>query len=49
LGKKTDEEQIRGLIVDEFILFYEATLDAIIVHSVWDCRQNPQDLIIEKR
>jgi hypothetical protein len=49
LGIKTDEEQIRGLIVDEFILFYEATSDAIIVHTVWDCRQNAEDLVIRKR
>jgi len=49
LGIKTDQELIRGLIVDEFILFYEATTEAIIVHSVWDCRQNPQNLIIRKR
>ncbi|MBA4408870.1 MAG: type II toxin-antitoxin system RelE/ParE family toxin [Bacteroidota bacterium] len=46
LGKATDIESIRGLIVDEFILFYEITKDRIIVHTVWDCRQNPEDLKI---
>jgi hypothetical protein len=48
LGTKTDDKLIRGLIVDEFILFYEATSEVIIVHSIWDCRQNPQKLIITK-
>ena len=47
LGKATDIESIRGLIVDEFILFYETTKDRIIVHTVWDCRQNPADLKIK--
>jgi plasmid stabilization system protein ParE len=48
LGTRTDDEQIRGLIVDKFILFYEVTTEAIIVHSVWDSRQNPEDLIFGK-
>ena len=47
LGKVTDFESIRGLIVEEFILFYEITKDQIIVHTVWDCRQNPDDLRIK--
>lgn len=47
LGRATDLESIRGLIVDEFILFYEITKDQIIVHTVWDCRQNPEDLRIK--
>jgi len=46
LGIKTEIESVRGLIVDEYILFYEITAKQIMVHSVWDCRQNPKDLII---
>ncbi len=48
IGIKTDLDSVRGLIVDEFILFYEIYSDKIIVHSVWDCRQNPDDLTINK-
>ena len=44
IGIKTEIESVRGLIVDEFILFYEVTPGKIIVHSVWDCRQNPDSL-----
>lgn len=44
IGIVTDDITIRGLIVGEFILFYEATSDLIIVHTIWDCRQNPDDL-----
>ncbi len=47
LGIKTEMESVRGLIVDGFILFYEITSDKIIVHTVWDCRQNPNDLEIK--
>jgi len=47
LGRTTDDESVRGLIIEEFILFYEITEDRIIVHTVWDCRQNPEDLRIK--
>jgi len=47
IGTKTDLESVRGLIVNEFILFYEVTTELIIVHTVWDCRQNPNDLRIK--
>jgi plasmid stabilization system protein ParE len=48
IGIKTDIEDIRGLIVDNYILFYEVTSEMIVVHTVWDCRQNPDDLIIKQ-
>jgi len=44
IGIKTDLDTVRGLIVDDFILFYEVTSEKIIVHTVWDCRQNPENL-----
>jgi plasmid stabilization system protein ParE len=47
IGTKTDMESVRGLSVNEFILFYEVTAEMIIVHTVWDCRQNPDDLRIK--
>ncbi|MFO7969390.1 MAG: type II toxin-antitoxin system RelE/ParE family toxin [Candidatus Izemoplasmatales bacterium] len=47
IGIKTDLDSIRGLIVNEYILFYEATPNMIIIHTVWDCNQNPDDLIIK--
>lgn len=47
LGLKTEIESVRGLIIDDYILFYEVTADKIIVLTVWDCRQNIQDLKIK--
>ena len=47
IGVKTELEAVRGLIVDEFILFYEVKTKMIIVHTLWDSRQNPSDLRIK--
>ncbi len=46
MGIKTDLDSVRGIIVKDFILFYELTPNQIIVHTVWDTRQNPEDLKI---
>jgi hypothetical protein len=42
----TDLDSVRGLVVDEFILFYEINEPTIIVLTVWDSRQNPDNLIL---
>lgn len=42
IGIKTSVEQIRGLIVLDYILFYEVTEEQIIVLKIWDCRQDPK-------
>lgn len=47
MGIKTDFDSIRGIIVRDFILFYESTIDQIIVHIIWDTRQNPDNLEIK--
>jgi len=47
LGVNTDIDNVRGLIVDDFVLYYEITKDMIVIHTVWDCRQNPESLKIK--
>ena len=47
LGLKTDEELVRALIIGEYIVFYEYSKVEIIILNIWDCRQNPNDLLIE--
>lgn len=47
LGISTDLKNVRSLIIGDFIVFYEITNDQIIIHTLWDCRQNPDDLIIK--
>jgi plasmid stabilization system protein ParE len=48
LGIKTDFIGIRGLIIDHFIIFYENNYNKIIIHTIWDSRQNPENLHIKK-
>jgi plasmid stabilization system protein ParE len=48
LGLKTSEGSTRGLIIDDFILYYEITDDKIIIHTIWDSRQNPDNKIIKQ-
>ncbi len=48
IGAKTKLENIRGLIVDDYILFYEIFKNKIIVLKVWDCRQDPDKLNIPR-
>lgn len=47
IGKRTDIESVRGLIIDNFIIFYEFKDENIIIHTLWDSRQNPDNLIIK--
>jgi toxin YoeB len=44
LRKKTDTINVRGFIIENYILFYELKDDKIIILSVWDTRQNPDKL-----
>lgn len=46
LGIKTDIEGVRGLIIKDLTIYYEIFDEKIIVHTIWDCKQNPNDLII---
>jgi plasmid stabilization system protein ParE len=48
IGIKTKLDQIRGLIIEDYILFYEILEDRILVLRVWDCRQNPDKLNIPR-
>jgi plasmid stabilization system protein ParE len=47
LGIKTTEGTIRGLIVESYIVYYQVTENEIIIHSIWDSRQNPENKIIK--
>jgi plasmid stabilization system protein ParE len=43
IGKRTDMDSVRGIIVGDYILFYESTKDSLFVHVLWDTRQNHPD------
>jgi toxin YoeB len=44
LGEKTENPKYRVVIHGHFKIFYEIDEKQIIVHLVWDCRQNPKEL-----
>lgn len=47
LGLKTTENTTRGLIIENYIIYYEITEDKIMIHTIWDSRQNPDNKIIK--
>jgi plasmid stabilization system protein ParE len=47
IGLKTTEDTIKGLIVGDYIIYYQITDDKIIIHTIWDSRQNPDGRIIK--
>jgi plasmid stabilization system protein ParE len=48
IGVKADRENIRGLIIDGFIIFYKYTPPReVSIELIWNCRQNPDDLKIK--
>jgi len=47
IGIKSDILSVRGLIVGNYILFYEIRVEYIIIHTIWDTRQNPVNLQIK--
>ena len=46
LGIQTSKEEIRGLIVLDYIIFYEIDNQNIIIHTIWATNQNPENLNI---
>jgi plasmid stabilization system protein ParE len=47
LGLSTSVETIRGLIIENYIIYYEITDDKIVIHTIWDSRQNPDNNFIK--
>jgi plasmid stabilization system protein ParE len=46
IGKKTKIENVRAIIVDDFLIFYEVTDTEIIVLTIWNSKRNPENLHI---
>lgn len=43
IGKPTEFDHVRIKIVRDYLMIYEDTEGAIILHSVWDIRQKPEE------
>lgn len=48
IGINTKLNRIKGLIVSDYILFYEILEDKILVLKVWDTKQDPDKLNIAR-
>jgi plasmid stabilization system protein ParE len=46
LGLKTDDKNIRVFIHDNYKIFYQSDHDKLIIHFIWDCRQNPETIAL---
>ena len=44
IGKKTDSINVRGLLIENYYIFYQINETHIIILSIWDTRQNPKRL-----
>lgn len=44
MGIKTKLDHVRGLIVGNYVLYYEISEKAIVVLKIWDSRQDPDKL-----
>ena len=44
-GKRTDKKNVRLKVLKEYLIIYEVLPKEIIVLTIWDCRQNPENLI----
>jgi plasmid stabilization system protein ParE len=44
IGKKTESDNVRGLLIENYFIFYEINEIHLVILSVWDTRQNPENL-----
>ena len=44
IGKRTDKENVRIKVLRDYLIVYEVLPKEIVILTVWDCRQNPEDL-----
>jgi len=48
LGLQTDVDNVRNLIEGDYAIFYQIDNEIIRITAIWDCRQNPDILTINK-
>lgn len=44
IGIKTDVINVRGLIIENYVVFYEVINTDIVILNIWDTRRNPENL-----
>lgn len=44
IGKKTDAINVRGILIENYFIFYQINEIHLVILSVWDTRQNSENL-----
>ncbi len=47
LELQTDVDNVRNLIEGDYAIFYQLDNEIIRITTIWDCRQNPDNLTIK--
>jgi toxin YoeB len=48
LGLQSDVENVRALVEGGYAIFYQVDKETIRITTIWDCRQNPDNLTTPK-
>jgi toxin YoeB len=48
LGLQSDVENVRVLVEGDYAIFYQVDKETIRITTIWDCRQNPNNLTTPK-
>jgi addiction module RelE/StbE family toxin len=48
LGLQSDIENIRALVEGDYAIFYQVESEIVRITTIWDCRQNPENLTAPK-
>ena len=44
IGKLTSKRNVRVKVLRDYLIIYEVLTKEIVLLTIWDCRQNPEDL-----
>ncbi len=47
IGTRTDVQNVRNLIEGDYSIFYKIEPEVVEITTIWDNRQNPEDLLID--
>ena len=48
LGLQSDIENVRTLVEGDYAIFYQVENEIIRITTIWDCRQDPENLTASK-
>ena len=49
IGLQSEIESVRALITGDYQIIYELSDNLILITMIWDCRRDPEDIILDHR